>query len=119
MSGGVAFVYDLKGGFPKRINQDLAAGCGPVEGNDVALIRELFPTNLPPVLKDILSDDDAGVLRELIEAHVKYTGSKRGQAFLDNWDTELTKFVKVISPEYQRLLHNRKAEKDLKALGEK
>ncbi|WP_395092479.1 glutamate synthase large subunit [Armatimonas sp.] len=119
MSGGIAFVYDLKGGFPKRINQDLAAGCGPVTGNDVALIRELFPTNLPSILREAVSEDDAGVLRELIEAHVKYTGSKRGQAFLDHWEDELPKFVKVISPEYQRLLANRKAEKDLKALGDK
>ncbi|WP_395143674.1 glutamate synthase-related protein, partial [Armatimonas sp.] len=116
MSGGIAFVYDLKGGFPKRINQDLAAGCGPVTGHDVALIRELFPTNLPSILREAVSGDDAGVLRELIEAHVKYTGSKRGQAFLDNWENELPKFVKVISPEYQRLLANRKAALDLKAL---
>jgi len=119
MSGGIAFVYDKKGGFPKRINQDLAAGCGPVTGHDIALIRELFPDNLPPVLQNAVATDDAGILRELIEAHARYTGSQRAQAFLANWEEELPKFVKVISPEYARLLANRKAEKDLATLGGK
>jgi glutamate synthase (NADPH) large chain len=108
MSGGVAFVYDLKDGFPKRVNKDIAAGVSLVTGNDIALICALFPESLPPILTNSEPTDDAGVLRALIAEHVRRTGSVRAASMLENWELEKLKFVKIISPEYQKLLHVRK-----------
>jgi glutamate synthase (NADPH/NADH) large chain len=47
---------------------------------------------------------DAKRLRTLIERHVKYTGSPRGQAILASWDSYVGKFVKVMPTEYRRAL---------------
>ena len=72
MSGGMAFVYDPKRQFPKLYNQELLA---------------LDPLDDP---------GDIDSVRDLIQRHVGYTGSKRGQEILDNWDTAVKDFWKVI-----------------------
>ena len=50
-------------------------------------------------LVDVKSDMtrfDAERLRQLIQNHVHYTASTRAQGILDNWETYLPKFVKVM-----------------------
>jgi glutamate synthase domain-containing protein 3 len=44
------------------------------------------------------------VLRNLIQSHVDYTGSPRGQWILENWVEMLPKFVKVFPHEFKRVL---------------
>jgi glutamate synthase domain-containing protein 3 len=80
MSGGVAFVYDPKNGFAQRIN------------DDKNLLQER-----------ITEENDVTLLRSLIEKHQGYTASRRAAHMLANWETELPKFVKVISKEYKEL----------------
>ena len=37
-------------------------------------------------------------LRELVETHVEQTGSKRGKAILDDWQTSLGRFWQLVPP---------------------
>jgi glutamate synthase (NADPH/NADH) large chain len=43
-------------------------------------------------------------LRDMIEKHVKFTGSRRGRHILDNWQSSLPYFVKVFPTDYKRAL---------------
>ena len=51
----------------------------------------------------VLSADDS-VLRALLEAHSRWTGSTRARELLDNWAAARAKFVKVFPTEYKRAL---------------
>jgi glutamate synthase (NADPH/NADH) large chain len=81
MSGGIAFVLDETGEFAKtRCN---------MAGVD---------------LERVESESDLNALRVLIERHVSFTGSPRGQWVLSKWGEMLSKFVKVFPHEYKRVL---------------
>ena len=43
-------------------------------------------------------------MRQLIESHARYTGSKRAQQILDEWSEYRARFVKVFPKEYRRAL---------------
>ena len=47
---------------------------------------------------------DEIILRDLVERHLRYTGSTLALAILDDWDTARGKFVKVFPNEYRRAL---------------
>jgi glutamate synthase (NADPH/NADH) large chain len=47
---------------------------------------------------------DEAILREHIERHLRFTGSTRALAMLDDWDAARRKFVKVFPAEYRRAL---------------
>ena len=51
-----------------------------------------------------MSGYDAERLHQLIADHLKYTGSSRAQAIIENWADYLPKFVKVMPVEYRRAL---------------
>jgi glutamate synthase (NADPH/NADH) large chain len=64
-------------------------------------------------LVDVRSDMtrfDAERLRQLIENHVHYTASTRAREILENWDSFLPKFVKVMPVEYRRALQELQVE---------
>jgi glutamate synthase domain-containing protein 3 len=87
MSGGTAYVYDPKGTFDQRINAD------------------------PNLLQEpVTAADDIAELKQLIEAHNRYTGSKRAARMIAQWDDTLPRFVKVISAEYKTMSEKRKAQ---------
>ncbi|MEM5948902.1 glutamate synthase large subunit, partial [Spirochaetia bacterium 38H-sp] len=83
MSGGVAYVWDKKGDFVEKVNY------------------EMVNTKEP-------SDEDYEDILRLVKNHVKYTESTVGQYVLDNWDEVKKQFVKVISPEYERVIQKLK-----------
>src|SRR3954449_11361394 len=80
MSGGLAFVLDEDGALRRRIN--------PV------MVDQLEP----------LDEGDAIEVRDLIDEHVRRTGSPVGRRVLDQWDALLGKFVKVFPADYKRVL---------------
>jgi glutamate synthase domain-containing protein 2/glutamate synthase domain-containing protein 1/glutamate synthase domain-containing protein 3 len=80
MSGGIAYVFDESGMFDDRCNLEMI---------DLEIIE---------------SDDDAQLLREMIEQHLKYTGSRRAGEILDDWEVSLSHFIKVFPMEYKRVL---------------
>ena len=54
---------------------------------------------------------DADRIRVLLERHHLYTGSKRARALLDDFDSALAKFVKVLPRDYAKALKQLEAER--------
>jgi glutamate synthase (NADPH) large chain len=79
MSGGVAYVWNPENNFSQYKNND------------------------PNLLEEPVGSEEGKQLKALIEAHLKYTGSKRAKELLANWATSLSQFVRVISKEYKLL----------------
>src|SRR5215208_6189511 len=79
MSGGVAYVFDLDGGFRSRCNTELVGF-------------------------DEITTDDALELRGYVEEHFERTGSPVAERILDSWDEQLSRFVKVMPHDYKRAL---------------
>ena len=88
MSGGIAYVWDPMGEFSVHCNQDL------VELDRFARFSRKMKT-------------DEWELKRLIEAHVQFTGSTRGQAILNEWESHLAEFVRVIPTDYKKVLERR------------
>jgi glutamate synthase (NADPH/NADH) large chain len=82
MTGGMAFVYDADGGFADRVNNETVI----VQGVETAHWE--------------------GVLKELIEEHVRETQSKHARGLLADWDREVGKFRQIVPKEMlARLAH--------------
>jgi glutamate synthase domain-containing protein 3 len=103
MSGGIAYVYDDDGTFAKRCNAAMVA-LEPVlpEAEQTKAEDELIAAGKAR-LRHVGRCDDA-ILRELIERHLRFTGSTHALAILDDWDSSRRKFVKVFPNEYKRAL---------------
>jgi glutamate synthase (ferredoxin) len=80
MSGGVAYVLDEAGDFPKRVNLQMV-GIGKLE--------------------DLV---EIGEVRAMVERHLAHTGSLRARQVLDAWERLVPKFVRVMPKDYQRML---------------
>ncbi len=108
MSGGIAYVLDERGDFEPRCNTamvELAAIAGDgVAGSD--------GDTLSVVMADLLVDDERR-LRFLIERHVHYTKSARGQAILDDWQGYLSKFVKITPVDFRRAMLEMQAKREV------
>jgi glutamate synthase domain-containing protein 2/glutamate synthase domain-containing protein 1/glutamate synthase domain-containing protein 3 len=86
MSGGIAYVLDLDGKFPSRVNREMVE------------------------LQDLSDAEDRESVLGLIRKHVEYTDSARGRWVLDNWDELVHKFVKVMPLDYKLALLKLKEE---------
>jgi glutamate synthase (NADPH/NADH) large chain len=85
MSGGIAFVLNEDSKFESRCNM------GMVE------------------LEKAIGAEDRDILRQLIQNHFTFTGSRKAKVVLDAWDIMLRKFVKIMPIDYKRVLAERKA----------
>jgi glutamate synthase (NADPH) large chain len=112
MSGGIAYVLDESGEFERRCNLSMV-DLEPVEDEE-EVMEKLHRSDIESHgLVDVKSDMtrfDAERLRQLIQNHVHYTASTRAQGILDNWETYLPKFVKVMPVEYRRALQELQVE---------
>ena len=79
MSGGVAYVFDPDGTFPRRCNMELVGF-------------------------DEIDEADALELHELVEEHHLRTLSPVAARLLADWDAMLPRFVKVMPRDYKRVL---------------
>ncbi len=108
MSGGIAYVLDEAGDFERRCNLAMV-DLQPVTAEDEVMERlahqagDLETHGLVDVMRD-MTEQDAERLHALIANHLHYTGSRRAREILDNWQTMLPKFVKVMPVEYARAL---------------
>ena len=84
MSGGTAFVYDRDREFRHRCN--------------TAMVE----------LSALHEESDVWLVNQLIEDHVRHTGSALGRRLLDNWEMMVSRFVKVLPLEYKRVLESRR-----------
>ena len=80
MSGGIAYVLDLKGTFPPLVNKEMVS------------------------LEDLSDPSDQEAVLQLVRRHVEYTGSTRGQWVLDHWPQAAASFVKVMPNDYKAAL---------------
>ena len=83
MSGGIAYVLDEDGEFPRRCN--------------LAMVD----------LEEITKEDEETILRSL-RRHFQYTRSKRADGVLRKWASLAPKFVKVFPRDYRRVLEQSK-----------
>ncbi|MBN8504135.1 MAG: glutamate synthase subunit alpha [Burkholderiales bacterium] len=100
MSGGVAYVFDEDGSFAKRCNTSMVA-------LERVLSREEQESGTDPACWhhiDGKAEPDEIILKRLVEAHHKWTGSLRARQLLDHWADSRAKFVKVFPHEYKRAL---------------
>ncbi|WP_423737004.1 glutamate synthase large subunit [Chitinophaga caseinilytica] len=79
MSGGLAFVYDVKGAFAGQCNPEM-------------------------IDLDPLGEEDAAQLHDLITKHHAYTNSTVAKFILSDWENQLRHFVKVFPKEYKAAL---------------
>lgn len=94
MSGGIAYVYNINGDFDYYCNMQMV---------ELSLIEDIT---------------DARELRQLITNHFEYTNSPLAKFILDNWVTELDKFIKVMPIEYKKVLQDEKLEAIKKKIAE-
>ncbi|MBC7171757.1 MAG: glutamate synthase subunit alpha, partial [Polyangiaceae bacterium] len=80
MSGGVAYVLDETGEFPARCNMEMVE------------------------LESLEEAAEIDEVRQMIERHLEYTGSKVAERVLRSWNTMVSKFVKVMPTEYRAVL---------------
>ena len=89
MSGGTAYVHRLK---PERVNAEaLASG-----------ELELHP----------LGSADVEILTDLLQRHLAETGSPVARRMLDDLDTTVAEFVKVLPRDYAAVLATRQTAVD-------
>lgn len=86
MSGGIAYVYDVKGNFAQQCNKDMI--------------------DLEPVAEA----EDIQELYLLISNHYQYTQSQVAHFVLQDWDNQLHNFIKVFPKEYKKVLLEKKVQ---------
>ncbi|POG57403.1 glutamate synthase large subunit [Haloferax marisrubri] len=80
MSGGVAYVYDPDDEFAAKANTEMVT------------------------LEDHLGDKDEAMITRLVENHLTYTDSDRAAELLDDWQSVLGDFVKVMPDAYAEVI---------------
>jgi glutamate synthase (NADPH/NADH) large chain len=103
MSGGIAYVYDADGTFAQRCNTSMVA-LEPLTTEDEQTVAELELDAAGKGRQRHLGRADDVLARELVERHLRFTGSTLALGLLDNWDAARAKFVKVFPQEYRRAL---------------
>lgn len=94
MSGGVAYVYNIDGDFDYYCNMQMV---------ELTLIEDNY---------------DNRELRTSITNHYQYTNSPLAKYILDNWSTEVDKFIKVTPIEYKKVIQDEKLEAIKKKIAE-
>lgn len=84
MSGGIAYVYDVKGKFRENCNREM-------------------------VDLDECSLDDKNEIFSMVQKHYEYTGSTVAKFVLDDLNNQLKNFVKVFPTDYKRVLQAQKS----------
>jgi glutamate synthase (NADPH/NADH) large chain len=91
MSGGFAYVLDEANNFAKLCNTEMVE------------LENLRPDGNIVDVSNFLQADETR-LKQLIMKHHEYTGSKRAEKILANWDEYLPKFIKVMPVDYRNAL---------------
>ncbi|KAK6020027.1 pyridine nucleotide-disulfide oxidoreductase, partial [Ostertagia ostertagi] len=91
MSGGIAYVYDVKGKFAENCNREMV----DLDECDLSDKNELFT---------------------MMQTHYEHTGSTVARFILDDLDNQLKNFVKVFPKDYKKALTHKKAEVEAKRI---
>ena len=80
MSGGVAYVLDLKSSLYQNVNKQMV------------------------LIQKVTSKYDVNELKTMIEEHVAYTNSEVGKRILEQFTDYLPKFKKIIPVDYEKMM---------------
>jgi glutamate synthase (ferredoxin) len=97
MTGGVAAVLGPTG---KNFAAGMSGGAAYVFDPEDKLEEN---SNLGLVILTNLDEEDAVILKDLLERHRTYTGSPKAEALLGDFDSNLAAFVKVIPYAYRKI----------------
>jgi glutamate synthase (NADPH/NADH) large chain len=116
MSGGVAYVWDPNARFrdlcnPAGVDLEPLATADPDEADDPDRPHQRSPSVDEAGMGDLLRFD-AARLRIVLERHHLLTGSARARQLLEDWDTALAAFVKVMPRDYRRALLELRSEQE-------
>lgn len=89
MSGGIAYVYDVKGKFSENCNKEM-------------------------VDLDPLDQEDASLLNDMITKHYAYTDSTVAKFVLDDFENQLKNFIKIFPKDYKKVLNDKKKRENVK-----
>ena len=99
MTGGLAVVLGPTG---KNFAAGMSGGIAYVLDEENKLYRNL---NKEMVLMEKLeSKNDREELKRMLEKHVKYTGSSKAKAILEDYEDYLPKFKKIIPADYKKMI---------------
>jgi glutamate synthase (NADPH) large chain len=85
MSGGIAYVYDVKGNFSSMCNKEM-------------------------VDLDLVENSDVDELKKMISDHHQYTNSTVAKFILDDFENQQKNFVKVFPKDYKKVLMRQEVE---------
>ncbi|MEY2977411.1 MAG: hypothetical protein RLZZ435_1550 [Cyanobacteriota bacterium] len=85
MSGGIAYILDRDRNFAQHCNPEMV---------------DLEPLDDPEEIREV---------HDMIQNHAKYTGSTVAQALLDNWESTIPQFIRVMPRDYKRVLQHIKS----------
>ena len=74
MTGGLAYFLDEAGNFPTKVNPEIVQ------------------------IQRVMTEAGEQLLKQLLQQHSSYTGSKKAQEILENWSTYRSKFWQVVPP---------------------
>jgi glutamate synthase (ferredoxin) len=80
MSGGIAYVLDVRDDFRSRINTQMVA------------------------MERLEDEREIETIRAMIERHLEYTGSDCARRVLADWEASVRQLVKVMPKDYRRVL---------------
>jgi len=89
MSGGIVYVYDVKGKFAENCNKEM-------------------------VDLDPLSEEDAQILQQMISRHFNFTESTVAKFILDDFESQLKNFIKVFPRDYKKALQTYRIKETVK-----
>ena len=89
VSGGIAYVYDVKGKFADNCNREM-------------------------VDLDPLDEEDMRILQQMISKHRSYTESTVAKFILDDFENQLKNFIKVFPKDYKKALQSHRLKTPIK-----
>ena len=93
MSGGVAYILDENHEVYKKLNREFVT-MYDLDDEVTALVEEKDSSD---------SNPDVKKLRDLLEKHVKETGSEKGKEILSNFENYVPRFKKIIPNDYLKV----------------
>ncbi|MFN9772124.1 MAG: glutamate synthase-related protein [Burkholderiales bacterium] len=102
MSGGVAYVWDPEGDFKRRCNTSMVS-------LEPLMTAKEQAAGVPQSVWHATKrggdgEADETILKRLVEAHFRHTGSFRAKEILTDWQNARGRFTKVFPTEYRRAL---------------
>ena len=99
MTGGRVLILGETG---KNFGAGMSGGIAYVLPEDPEAFKKLCNQEMVH-LEPLAEEQDTEEVRQMLENHLKYTGSPKAEYILNNWDSFSEKTVKVIPKDYKKM----------------